>query len=61
MKNEIIVRKAEKEDAVKYAGFINSGYQIIINDYLARASQAKTFEERHNPAFIPKTFCVGEK
>lgn len=46
-----ILQGLSKEDAAKYAGFINSGYQIIINDYLARASQAKTFEERHNSYF----------
>jgi hypothetical protein len=46
-----ILQGLRKEDAAKYAGFINSGYQIIINDYLARASQAKTFEEKHDSYF----------
>lgn len=40
-----------KDDIAKYSSFINNGYQIMINNYLARASEAKTFEERHNSYF----------
>ena len=40
-----------KEDIAKYSGFINNGYQILINNYLARANNAKTYEERHNSYF----------
>ena len=29
----------------------NNGYQMIVNDYLARANNAKTYEERHNSYF----------
>ena len=46
-----ILHGLSKEDVAKYSGFIDSGYQIIINDYLARASKATTFEEKHNSYF----------
>lgn len=46
-----ILHGISKENVSKYSGFINSGYQMIVSDYLARANNAKTYEERHNSYF----------
>lgn len=46
-----ILHGISKENVVNYYGFINSGYQMIVNDYLTRANNAKTYEEKHNAYF----------
>lgn len=46
-----ILHGISKENVANYYGFINSGYQMIVNDYLTRANNAKTYEEKHNAYF----------
>jgi len=46
-----ILQGISKEDVPKYTDFINTGFQVIINDFLIRANECKTYEERHNAYF----------
>ena len=40
-----------KDEAPRYSNFINTGYRIIINNYLTSANECKTYEEKHNAYF----------
>lgn len=46
-----ILHGISKENIAKYSDFINTGYQIIINNFLTSVNNCKTFEERHNAYF----------
>lgn len=46
-----ILQGISKEEMSKYDSFINTGYRIIINNFLTSANECKTYEEKHNAYF----------
>lgn len=46
-----ILQGISKEEMSKYDNFINTGYRIIINNFLTSANECKTYEEKHNAYF----------
>lgn len=46
-----LLQSIKKEDAMKYNGFIYTGYSLLVDDWYARASACKTYEEQHDAYF----------